>query len=35
MISKIKSIVLNGLEVIETDVEVGFSRGLPGFYREL
>lgn len=30
MISKIKSIVLNGLEVIPTEVEVGFSRGIPG-----
>jgi len=30
LISKIKSIVLNGLEVILTEVEVGFSRGIPG-----
>lgn len=30
MISKIKSVVLNGLEVILTEVEVGFSRGIPG-----
>lgn len=30
MISKIKSIVLNGLEVVLTEVEVGFSRGIPG-----
>lgn len=30
MIGKIKSIVLNGLEVILTEVEVGFSRGIPG-----
>ena len=30
MISKIKSCVLNGLQVILTEVEVGFSRGIPG-----
>jgi len=30
LISKIKSIVLNGLEVVLTEVEVGFSRGIPG-----
>lgn len=30
MISKIKSIVLNGLEAVLTEVEVGFSRGIPG-----
>ncbi len=30
MISKINSIVMNGLEAILTEVEVGFSRGIPG-----
>ncbi len=30
MISKINSIVMNGLNVIPTEVEVGFSRGIPG-----
>lgn len=30
MISKIQSIVLNGLEVSLAEVEVGFSRGIPG-----
>jgi magnesium chelatase family protein len=30
MISKIQSIVINGLEVVLTEVEVGFSRGIPG-----
>ncbi len=30
MVSKIRSIVINGLEVIETEVEVGFSKGIPG-----
>lgn len=30
MISKIKSIVMNGLEVTLTHVEVGFSKGIPG-----
>lgn len=30
MVSKIKSIVMNGLEPILTEVEVGFSRGIPG-----
>ncbi len=30
MVSKIKSIVMNGLEPIVTEVEVGFSRGIPG-----
>ncbi len=30
MVSKIKSIVINGLEVVETEVEVGFSKGIPG-----
>ncbi len=30
MISRIRSSVLNGLEVIEAEVEVGFSRGIPG-----
>ncbi len=29
-ISKINSIVMNGLEAILTEVEVGFSRGIPG-----
>lgn len=30
MISKILSMVMNGLEVILTEVEVGFGRGIPG-----
>jgi len=30
MVSKLNSIVMNGLEVIATEVEVGFSRGIPG-----
>lgn len=30
MVSKINSIVINGLEVIATEVEVGFSKGIPG-----
>jgi len=30
MISRIKSAVLNGLDVVATEVEVGFSRGIPG-----
>lgn len=30
MISRIHSTVVNGLEVIQTEVEVGFSRGIPG-----
>jgi len=30
MISKINSIVLNGLEITQTEVEVGFSKGIPG-----
>ena len=30
MISKIKSAVINGLQVVATEVEVGFSQGLPG-----
>jgi len=30
MISKINSIILNGLDVILTEVEVGFSKGIPG-----
>lgn len=30
MVSKINSIVMNGLEAILTEVEVGFSRGIPG-----
>jgi magnesium chelatase family protein len=30
MISRINSAVLNGLEVVATEVEVGFSRGIPG-----
>jgi len=30
MVSKINSIVINGLDVIATDVEVGFSKGIPG-----
>lgn len=30
MVSRVKSIVMNGLEVVLTDVEVGFSRGIPG-----
>jgi len=30
LISKIGSAVLNGLEVIKAEVEVGFSRGIPG-----
>ncbi|MBN2345912.1 MAG: YifB family Mg chelatase-like AAA ATPase [Candidatus Aminicenantes bacterium] len=30
MISRINSAVLNGLEVVATEVEVGFSRGVPG-----
>jgi magnesium chelatase family protein len=30
MVSRIKSIILNGLDAILTDVEVGFSRGIPG-----
>jgi magnesium chelatase family protein len=30
MISKINSCVLNGLQVVQTEVEVGFSRGIPG-----
>ncbi|HSQ34477.1 MAG TPA: YifB family Mg chelatase-like AAA ATPase [Candidatus Binatia bacterium] len=30
MISRISSAVLNGLEVLATEVEVGFSRGIPG-----
>lgn len=30
MISKINSIVLNGLNITQTEVEVGFSKGIPG-----
>ncbi|MGE5341365.1 MAG: YifB family Mg chelatase-like AAA ATPase [Candidatus Omnitrophota bacterium] len=30
MISKINSVVMNGLNVILTEVEIGFSRGIPG-----
>jgi magnesium chelatase family protein len=30
MVSKINSIVINGLKVITTEVEVGFSKGIPG-----
>jgi magnesium chelatase family protein len=30
MISRINSAVLNGLDVLATEVEVGFSRGIPG-----
>ncbi len=30
MISRIQSAVLNGLDVVATEVEVGFSRGIPG-----
>ncbi len=30
MISKINSIVLNGLDITQTEVEVGFSKGIPG-----
>ncbi|MCU0276323.1 MAG: YifB family Mg chelatase-like AAA ATPase [Acidobacteria bacterium] len=30
MVSRIHSAVLNGLEVMATEVEVGFSRGIPG-----
>ncbi len=30
MVSRINSIVMNGLEVVLTEVEVGFSRGIPG-----
>lgn len=30
MITKINSAILNGLEVIKAEVEVGFSRGIPG-----
>ncbi|MCK4889158.1 MAG: hypothetical protein KAS97_04445, partial [Candidatus Aminicenantes bacterium] len=30
MITKINSSILNGLEVIKAEVEVGFSRGIPG-----
>jgi len=30
MISKVNSIVLNGLNVTQTEVEVGFSKGIPG-----
>lgn len=30
MVSKIKSVVMNGLEPVQTEVEVGFSRGIPG-----
>ena len=30
MVSQLKSIILNGLDAILTDVEVGFSRGIPG-----
>jgi magnesium chelatase family protein len=30
MVSRIKSVVLNGLDGILTEVEVGFSRGIPG-----
>lgn len=30
MVSKINSIVINGLEVVATEVEVGFSKGIPG-----
>jgi len=30
MISKVNSIVMHGLEAILTEVEVGFSRGIPG-----
>jgi magnesium chelatase family protein len=30
MISRISSAVLNGLDVVATEVEVGFSRGIPG-----
>ena len=30
MISRINSAVLNGLDVVATEVEVGFSRGIPG-----
>ena len=30
MVSRIHSAVLNGLDVVATEVEVGFSRGIPG-----
>jgi magnesium chelatase family protein len=30
MVSNLNSIVINGLEVIATEVEVGFSKGIPG-----
>jgi magnesium chelatase family protein len=30
LISKINSAILNGLEVIQAEIEVGFSRGIPG-----
>ena len=30
MVSKILSIVMHGLQVVRTEVEVGFSRGIPG-----
>lgn len=30
MLSKIKSAVINGLDVVGTEVEVGFSKGIPG-----
>ncbi len=30
MVSRINSAVLNGLDVVATEVEVGFSRGIPG-----
>ena len=30
MVSKINSVVMNGLEVVATEVEVGFSKGIPG-----
>ncbi len=29
-VSKINSVVLNGLDITRTEVEVGFSRGIPG-----
>ncbi len=30
MISRVKSMILQGLEALPTDIEVGFSRGIPG-----
>lgn len=30
MVSRIKSAVINGMDVVGTEVEVGFSRGIPG-----